>query len=105
MLNGENCDFYFLFKRKFVQTDFMTTSAIREQLYDYIRVADEKKIKAIYMMLEDEIKSETEWYKDTAFVQELDAQYKSWKAGKAKGYSVSDVDDAINTLKNKRNKK
>ncbi len=33
----------------------MTTSAIREKLYDYIRVADDKKIKAIYMMLEDEI--------------------------------------------------
>ena len=31
----------------------MTTSLVREKLYDYIRVADDKKIKAIFMMLED----------------------------------------------------
>jgi hypothetical protein len=33
----------------------MTTAAIRDRLYDYIKVADDKKIKAIYMMLEDDI--------------------------------------------------
>ena len=83
----------------------MTTSAIREQLYDYIRVADDKKIKAIYMMLEDEITSETEWFKDASFVKELDEQYKAWKKGKAKGYSLNDVDNSIEKLKNKRSKK
>ena len=31
----------------------MTAAAIRDRLYDYIKVADDKKIKAIYMMLED----------------------------------------------------
>lgn len=83
----------------------MTISAIREQLYDYIRVADDKKIKAIYMMLEDEIKSETEWYKDTAFVKELDEQYKAWKSGKDKGYTMDEVGEAIERLKDKRRKK
>jgi hypothetical protein len=33
----------------------MTIAVIREKLYDYIRVADDKKVKAIYMMLEDDI--------------------------------------------------
>lgn len=83
----------------------MTIAAIREQLYDYIRVADDKKVKAIYMMLEDEIKSETEWYKDTAFVKELDEQYKVWKSGKTKGYTLKDVNDAVEKLKDKRKKK
>lgn len=33
----------------------MTASNIRHRLYDYIRVAEDKKVKAIYTMLEDEI--------------------------------------------------
>jgi hypothetical protein len=33
----------------------MTTAAIREKLFDYIRIADDKKLKAIYMILEDDI--------------------------------------------------
>jgi hypothetical protein len=39
----------------------MNAAAIRDRLYDYIRVADDKKIKAIYMMLEDDIAEEAEW--------------------------------------------
>lgn len=33
----------------------MTTATIRTKLADYIRIADEKKLKAIYIMVEDEI--------------------------------------------------
>lgn len=33
----------------------MTTAAIRARLADYIKVADEKKLKAIYVMVEDDI--------------------------------------------------
>ncbi len=33
----------------------MTTVAIRKKLTDYLKVADEKKIKAIYALVEDEI--------------------------------------------------
>jgi hypothetical protein len=32
----------------------MTTTAIRERLYEHIRVADDKKIKATYTLLEDQ---------------------------------------------------
>ncbi len=60
----------------------MTTAAVREKLYDYIRVADEKKLKAIYMMLEDEITEEVEWWKDNVFVKELDKRYTAWASGK-----------------------
>lgn len=33
----------------------MNTATIRERLYEYIRVADEKKVKAIYTIVEDEM--------------------------------------------------
>lgn len=33
----------------------MTTVAIRKKLADYIKIADDKKIKAMYALLEDDI--------------------------------------------------
>ena len=83
----------------------MTTAAVREKLYDYIRIADDKKLKAIYMMLEDEITGETEWWKDHVFVKELDRRYKAWANGKEKGYTLAEVDASIEQLKKKRSPK
>ncbi|CAN5590521.1 hypothetical protein BH11BAC3_BH11BAC3_21910 [soil metagenome] len=34
----------------------MTTAAIRQQLHNYLEVAEDKKLKAIYTMMEEEIK-------------------------------------------------
>lgn len=80
----------------------MTTATIREKLYDYIRVADDKKLRGIYMMLEDEITEELEWWKDKSVVKELDQRYDAWASGKEKGYSQSEVDSSIEQLR-KRN--
>ena len=80
----------------------MTTIAVREKLYDYIRIADDKKIKAIYMMLEDEITEQVEWWKDKVFVKELDKRYKNWESGKEKGYTLSEIDAEIEQLKKKK---
>jgi hypothetical protein len=33
----------------------MDTATIRQQLHDYLEVADDKKINAIYTMVEDQI--------------------------------------------------
>ena len=33
----------------------MTTVAIRKKLVDYMKIADDKKVKAMYAILEDEI--------------------------------------------------
>jgi hypothetical protein len=44
--------------RKFVN---MNSATIRDRLYDYNRVADDKKIKAIYMILKDDIAEESEF--------------------------------------------
>ncbi|WP_118972182.1 hypothetical protein [Taibaiella koreensis] len=80
----------------------MNTAAIREQLYDYIRVADEKKIRAIYMMLEDDIVEEKEWWKDNILMEELDRRYTAWESGGEKGFTLSDIDTSIAQLKKKR---
>lgn len=33
----------------------MNTSTIRQKLYEYIRVADDKKVKAIYTIIESDV--------------------------------------------------
>ncbi len=37
----------------------MTIAAIREKLHDYINIADDKKVEAIYIMVEDELAEKT----------------------------------------------
>jgi hypothetical protein len=85
--------------RKFVN---MNTATIRDKLYDYIRVADDKKIKAIYMMLEDDIAEETEWWNNPALVSELEKEYEAWDSGKDKGYLLADIKAEIVSRKVKK---
>lgn len=61
----------------------MTTLSIRQQLHNYLEVADDKKIKAIYTMMEDEINERTVEYTEE-FKTELDGRQADYKAGKAK---------------------
>jgi hypothetical protein len=64
----------------------MSTSEIREKLIRYMRVADDKKVKAIYTMVEDEMDtSANEWDED--FIKELERRSKSIANGTAKTYS------------------
>jgi len=63
----------------------------REKLYDYIRDDDDKKVEAIYSLLENDIKETNEWWQDKSLVSTLDKEYKDWKSGKEKVYSVKEV--------------
>ncbi len=64
----------------------MSTSAIREKLVDYLQVADEEKIRAIYTMLEDEINTPiNDW--DENFIKDLERRSKSFTEGIAKTYT------------------
>ena len=42
----------------------MKTAAIKEHLHNYLEIADDKKLKAIYAMVENEIKESTAQYSD-----------------------------------------
>jgi len=83
----------------------MNTETIRERLYDYIRVADDKKIKAIYTILEDTITEKVEWWEDNRILGEFQKRYDAWNTGKEKGYSMSDIEKDISGLKKKRTSK
>jgi hypothetical protein len=71
----------------------MTTTAIRQKLVDYMKIADDKKVKAIYTMVEDEINtSANDWNEE--FVKELERRSKSFANGSAKTYSWEETKQA-----------
>lgn len=80
----------------------MTTTAIRNKLYDYIRVADDKKLHSIYNLLENEIEQAYEWWKDKEFVAELDRRYDAVESGEDKGYTQAELNASIEKLRKKR---
>ena len=77
-------------------------SALRDRLYNYIRIAEDEKIKAIYTMFEGEIEGETAWWKDNDLLQKLDKDYIDWKSGKVKGYLKEEVNVSIDKLRIKQ---
>ncbi len=81
------------------------SAAIRHKLYDYIRVADDKKLNAIYNLLENEIEDTSEWWKDKSFVAELDRRYEALESGKDKGVTIDQLEASIEKLRKNKNGK
>jgi hypothetical protein len=80
----------------------MTTTAIRKKLEEYLKTADDKKIKAIYTIVEDEIETLAN-EPDTAFIKELKKRSKAFTEGKGKEYTWEETKKAaINKVKAKR---
>ncbi len=77
----------------------MSAVTIREKLYDYIRFADEKKVKAIYTMVEGEISEELNLWDDPAFLNELDQRLAEYESGKVKGSTWTEVKAKAQALK------
>ena len=62
----------------------MANTAISDRLYDYIRYADEKKMKAIYTMVEEEINEQTNFWEDKDFLKEIDMRLGEYESGNVK---------------------
>jgi len=73
----------------------MTTAAIRHKLYDYIRVAEDKKVKAIYTMLAGEIEEDYDYWNDKNFVAELEKRSADLKSGTTEGVSWEEAKATI----------
>ena len=80
----------------------MTTTEIRNKLHQYIDTAQEKKVKAIFTIVQDEIDEPTINWNDEKFVQELKAREANFLNGKNKGFTIAEsVANAKKSLKNK----
>lgn len=83
----------------------MTAAAIRERLYDYIRDADDKKIEAIYTLLEDQIVEPYDWSADEEFVAELDERMRRYEAGIDRAYTLDELKTSWDQLEKDRSEK
>ncbi len=78
----------------------MNTATIRQQLHNYLEVADDKKIKAIYVMVEDEIR-ETVMDYSPEFKAELDRRVNYYLNG-GKMVTATEMNNRLQTLRKKR---
>jgi hypothetical protein len=68
----------------------MGVTEIRRKLFDYIREADDKKVKAIYTIIEREIQ-EDEYIWTDELLTELNKRTTDFENGKIEGYSWEEV--------------
>ena len=68
----------------------MESVELRQKLHHYIENAEEKKLQAIFTMVEDEINEYYNHWDDEDFVNELHQREQSYLNETAKTYSVSD---------------
>ena len=73
----------------------MTITAIRQKLQDYIKTADDKKIKAIFTLVENDIDKEAEWWVNKEFVAELNERAKRYEDGIDKGSTFEEVKEEL----------
>ncbi|MBW8334698.1 MAG: hypothetical protein K0M40_21965 [Prolixibacteraceae bacterium] len=69
----------------------MNTSTIRQKLYDYIKVADDKKVKAIYTIVENDISEMNNWWDDESLITELDKCSSDLKSGNDEGVNWEEL--------------
>ncbi|AXY75328.1 hypothetical protein D3H65_15645 [Paraflavitalea soli] len=81
----------------------MRTTAIRQKLHQFIDNAEEKRVKAIFTLLEDEI-TQGEWEYTDEFKKELDNRHTHYKSG-GEMVSAADANKQIRKLLTTKKKK
>jgi hypothetical protein len=69
----------------------MTTAAIREKLHQYIDIAEDKKVEAMYGMVEDGVMENVGIWEDEEFLNELDRRVEELESGKVKGITLDEL--------------
>jgi len=73
----------------------MTTTAIRKQLITYIADADDKKVKGLYMLVEDEISKKEKFSLAATDLKMLEKEKEMHLKGKNKSYSWPEAKEII----------
>ena len=79
----------------------MGALVIREKLQEYIRIADDKKVKAIYTMIESDI-DEFKWWQDDKLLNQWNTAYNNYESGKEKGYTPEEVNLHFDKVRKRR---
>lgn len=73
----------------------MTISAIRKKLKTYVDGVDDKKVKALYTLLQDEIEDSDGFSLSEEHLRILDNEHALHLSGKTKSYSWEDAKEII----------
>lgn len=79
----------------------METEIIRERLQEYIRFADDKKIAAIYTLVEYEIVEHLDLWEDKDFLNEMESRVDDYESGKEEAISWEEVQQHLRNRNNK----
>ncbi len=71
----------------------MTKSELREKLHEYINIADDRHLEAIYILLEKEINSG--YVLDEKIVQELNRREQEYLDGAGESYAAEESVEMI----------
>ena len=69
----------------------MTTAVIRQKLYEYIRFADDEKVKAFYTIIGSETNENTNWWEDKELIADLDRMDKAMDDDDDKGITWTEA--------------
>lgn len=78
----------------------MNTPTIKEQLHNYLEIADDKRLKAFYLMVEDEINETFTTYSEE-FKKELDARVSDYLNG-GKMVTPEEMNERLQAIRKKR---
>ncbi|MBX9733330.1 MAG: hypothetical protein K2X37_04655 [Chitinophagaceae bacterium] len=73
----------------------MTTTLIRQKIYDYIKTADDKKVKAIYTIFEDTIEQSYDPFENERLVPVLDKRRSEFLKDKSRATKWEDAKKKI----------
>ncbi len=73
----------------------MTVAAIREKIKNYVDDVDDKKVKALYTLLQDEIEESASFSLTKEQLQILDEEHALHIAGKSKSYSWEETKEIL----------
>lgn len=77
----------------------MTTSTLRKKLINFIADADDKKIKGMYLLLEEEIEKEEAFILSDEHIAILDQEHENHVTGKSQSHSWS---EAVTIIRGKK---
>ncbi len=73
----------------------MTAQAIKEKLHRLIDEADDKQLKGLYVLFEEQMITPGDWWKDETFVAELDERVSHYEQGIDKAYTWEETEALI----------
>jgi hypothetical protein len=82
----------------------MKTLDIRQKLHHYIEPAQDKKVKGIYTMVEEEIQEPYDYWNDKEFLSELRRRQEAYKSGQTKTHTLQEALKKIRASLDKKSK-